>query len=230
MKIHPIASGSSGNAIVVSDGVTSILLDAGISYRRLARRIDLYSVQGVLLSHHHGDHVKGAPELIRRGHDVYASLGEWEKIYEDSLSTWNCNICYHGNPFRIDSFLIMPFNVRHDTPEPLGFMIKSEETGKKLVYIVDSAIVDFSFNGITHWLLEANHYREGLENSDLDDIVKQRIANNHMSFENLQRFLSTSDMSKTEEIHLLHLSKGNSHEKLFQQTLQQQYGVPVYCH
>ena len=230
MKITPIASGSSGNAILVSDGTTKILLDAGITYRSLSRRVDLSEVQATLISHHHGDHVKAVPELLRRGHEVYASRGEWECIGEDSLSEWNSNIVAHREPVSIGSFRIMPFNVNHDTPEPLGYYGVSTETNKRFVYIVDSAIINFGFKGVTHWLLEANHYREGLENSTLDDIVKQRIANNHMSFENLKTFLATSDMKSTEQIHLLHLSNGNSNEKLFQQELQQQYGVPVYCH
>lgn len=230
MIITPIASSSDGNSILVDDGKTKVLLDAGISYNRLSRRVKLHEVEATLISHHHSDHCKAVPELIRRGHEVYASKGEWPKIKDGWQHEWNANVPTHNVSFDVGTLKVLPFNLRHDTPEPLGFMIKSTLTGKKCVYIVDSAIITFGFKGVTHWLLEANHFEAGLENSSLDDIVKERIRNNHMSFENLQKFLATSDMSKSEAIHLLHLSNGNSNEKLFTQKLQQQYGVPVYCH
>jgi phosphoribosyl 1,2-cyclic phosphodiesterase len=132
--------------------------------------------------------------------------------------------------FTVGTMKIIPFNVKHDCNQPFGFLVKSLITGKKLVYIVDSGVIWFDFKGVTHWLVEANHYEKGLENSDLEEVVKKRIAENHMSFERLSEFLSDSDLSNTEEIHLLHLSNGNSNEQKFVLELQRQTGVPVYVH
>ena len=231
MKIHPIASGSSGNAILVDDGNTKILLDAGLAFKELQRLCPcgLSEVGAVLITHEHGDHVKAVPELMKRGTEVYASEGTWGALI-GGLPKWPGYGCYHKLEFHVGSFKIVPFNVRHDANQPFGFMGKSMRTGKSFVYIVDSGVIYFNFKGITHWLLEANHYEKGIENSDLDDRVKKRILNNHMSFESLSEFMSNADLSKTEQIHLLHLSNRTSNERKFIKDLQRQTGVPVYVH
>lgn len=231
MKITPIASGSSGNAILVDDGRSKILLDAGITYSKLQKKcpVRLTEIEGVLLSHAHSDHVKAVPELLKRGTLCFASEGTWGALVGD-LPKWPGRCCYHKLEFQLGSYKVVPFNVKHDVVQPFGYMVKSMFTGKKLIYVVDSSIIYFDFKGVTHWLVEANHYEDGLKKADLDERVKKRILENHMSFESLSTFLSTSDLSKTEQIHLLHLSNANSNEHKFVQDLQRQTGVPVYVH
>ena len=231
MKIHPIASSSKGNAVLVDDGKSKILLDAGITYKKLAVQCPckISNINAVLVSHEHSDHVKAVPELLRRGVECYASEGTWGALLGGGAK-WPAIPCYHKLQFQVGTFKIFPFNVAHDANQPFGFMVKSTYSGKKLIYVVDSGVIYFDFKGVTHWLVEANHYEEGIKNADLDERVKERILRNHMSFEKLSTFLSTSDLSKTEQIHLLHLSDGNSNERKFVQDLQRQTGVPVYVH
>lgn len=230
MKITPIASSSRGNAVLVDDGQTMLLLDAGIPYKELSRSVHISAIDGVLITHEHMDHCRAVPELLRRGCTIYASNGtmDYMKMPAGTIATYRS--VRHGKAFTIGSFRVMPFSVRHDAAEPLGFVFQSESTDKKGIYVVDSGIIEWYFEGVTHWLIEANHYEAGLANADLDERIKQRIERNHMSFEKVKTFLNTSDLSKTEEIHLLHLSNGNSNEARFVSDIQKMTGVPVYVH
>lgn len=253
MQIHHIASGSDGNAILVSDGETHLLLDAGLSYRKLTDELRQAGVRpselaGVLLTHEHTDHSKAVPELLRRGSDVYLSLGTFHALNKiKKKNGWESIMPFNPviNPleFEIDdkgqknyyqheigSWLVKPFDVLHDASEPLGFMFRSEATGDKGVYISDSAIVDYDFKGITHWIIEANYAEDLLEAGDYHPAVKRRVRKNHFSLENLKTFLGTSDLSKTKQIVLVHLSDSNSDAQLFVDELQKLTGVPCYAH
>lgn len=227
MEINHIASGSSGNAIIVGDGETRLLLDAGISYKKIARWIRPTSLAGVLITHEHGDHSKAVPELVRRGVQIYASKGTWESM-ADEIPLCIMRVLKHLDQREIGSWTVLPFDVKHDAAEPMGFLFQSNVTGEKGVYIADSAYVQYNFSGVTHWIIEANYADEILETSDDEEWLKDRIRQSHFSFDDLCRFFDDSDLSKTEEIHLVHLSDRNSHEEQFKRKLQSRYGVPVY--
>lgn len=228
MKINHIASGSSGNAILVGDGETQLLLDAGISYKKIARHVKPTSLAGVLVSHAHGDHSKAVTELFRRGVKTFMSHGTAETLELDYFPSIHSMIVKHENQFESGSWIILPFDVVHDSAEPLGFLIQSKVTGNKAVYIVDSGYVGYNFKSVTHWLIECNYSEPLLEDGPYEDYLKERVRKNHFSLEDLQTFLEDSDLSKTEEIHLLHLSTANAHEEQFRSEIQKQTGMPVY--
>lgn len=125
--------------------------------------------------------------------------------------------------------MVVPFNLNHDAAEPMGFLFESNKTGGKGLYIVDSAIVDFAFTGITHFLIECNHSGEIIEAGNYHPALKKRVEGNHMSLENLKVFLETSDLRAAEEIHLLHLSDANSDEQSFIDEIQRLTGVPTFA-
>lgn len=227
IRINVIASSSKGNAITVSDGSSTLLLDAGLSYKKLSRSVKLSEVEAVLITHEHADHSKGVPELIRRGVDVMMSYGTAQAVMPECDWPY-MNIVSHLKQTETEGWIILPFNVKHDAAEPLGFLIQSKTTGEKLVYIVDSAYVAYDFTGVTHWLVEANYHEAGLEASELHPAVIRRIRSSHMSLENLQKFFAGCDLSTAKEIHLLHLSDNHSDEELFVQEIQRQTGVPTY--
>lgn len=224
ITINKISSSSKGNAVLVSDGISKILLDAGISYQKLSRSVKMSEVEAVLITHSHMDHYQAAPELIRRGADVYMSRGtaEEKKAPPCLLAKSLCQI-------ETDNWYILPFDVEHDSAEPLGFLCQSKNTGEKLVYIVDSAYVAYDFSGVTHWLIECNYCEDILENGEYNEWLKSRVRKSHFSIANLKTFLSTSDLSKTKEIHLLHLSDSNSDEKRFVDEIEKLTGVPTYA-
>lgn len=224
MIIKTIASGSAGNAIYVSDGEGSLLLDAGIPYSKLCKAVRLSILDGILITHCHFDHSKAVPELIRRGLAVYMSKGTAEAL---DINIYNQ--ATHLIPIETANWKILPFDTQHDAPEPLGFLFQSRNTDEKLVYIVDSFRVDYGFKGVTHYLIEANYSDELLQKSSYHEALKNRIRKNHFSIGALKDFLKQSDLSKTKEIHLIHLSRNNADEAVFMREIESQTGVPVYC-
>lgn len=228
MLINHITSGSSGNAILVDDGETKLLLDAGISYKKIARWIRPTKLAGALITHCHQDHCKAVPELIRRGVTIGMSEGTANTLGADAGFPISYEPMTHGQEKEIGTWKVLPFDVEHDTPEPLGFLIQSTVTGKKAVYIVDSAYVQYNFSGVTHWLIECNYSEELLEEGPYEEYLKDRVRKNHFSLEDLLRFFFDSDLSETEEIYLLHLSDANSDEEAFEKGIQRLTGKPVY--
>lgn len=231
MKITPINSSSKGNAILIDDGKTKCLLDAGLSFKELQKRLPcrISEIDFVLITHSHGDHVAAVPELLRRGVSCYSSEGTWGKVIGE-LQRWPAKACYHKLSFQEGTLEVLPFNVKHDVQQPFGFLIRSHETGERLVYAVDTGRMWFTFQGVTHFLIEANHCEDVLKKQDMDEKLKERIANNHLSFQKLSQYLRDTDLSKAKEIHLLHLSNANSNEKQFVRDLQREFALPVYAH
>ena len=222
MKINHIASGSSGNCILVEDGQSKIVFDAGLSYNKIKNRIKFSEVSAVFISHEHGDHSKAVPELLRRGVRVFASLGTASALKQPEIEPMA-----HGNQVKAGSFYVKAFDTIHDAEEPLGFLFQSMVEGKG-IYIADSAYVQYDFKGITHFVIECNFAEDLLEEGKDPGFLKNRIRNTHFSFERLQEFFELSDLSKAEEIHLVHLSDRNSHAERFVDEIQKQTGIPTY--
>lgn len=233
MEIKVIASGSSGNATYVSDGVTALLLDCGISYSELQRGTDfgLSMLSSVLITHYHQDHSKAAKDLAKRGIDLYSSAGTFNAL---KMQGHRCKTINALETFSVGTFDITPFDVIHDAPESLGFLAESVETGEKLLYFSDTAYVRYTFDGLTHIIAECNHGEYELRRSVSEGIIApelaKRIVKNHISVERLERLLKANDLSRLQEVHLIHLSDNNSDEARFKSVIQRVVGVPVYVH
>ena len=126
MLINPIASGSSGNAYYISDGQSSLLLDAGIPLAQIQAGCGykVSQLSGCLVTHGHGDHVKAAKALARMGVNIYTSQGT-----ADMANLTGHRICTVRalESFHAGTCEVLPFDVEHDVPEPLGFLIRSTE-------------------------------------------------------------------------------------------------------
>lgn len=216
IKIH--ATGSKGNAYSIIDGDHKILIDPGIRFKELqkATGFSLAAYDFVLLSHEHKDHSKAIPELLRIGLDCYMSAGT-----RDTLSLAHMSILPIKTlaGFARDGWRILPFDVEHDAAEPLGFLILSP-SGKKICYATDTYYVRYNFNGVTHWLIEANYSEELLrQNNSLPEDTKLRIRTSHFEIKNVVKFFEKQDLEKTEMIYLIHLSDDNSDAKIFVETI-----------
>jgi len=227
LNVHIIASSSKGNCVVINDGTSSLLLDAGLRYNKIRRSTDMGEVEAALITHHHLDHCLAVPELVRRGVPVYMSWGEWREMRMDA-PVRGMYFVRSEIRFETENWIVVPFQVDHDTPESVGYLIESKATGAKIVYSVDMPAINYDFTGVTHWLLEANYAGDILDYSGYKETLKDRVRRSHMSIENLIAFLKSSDLSKTKEIWLLHLSDQNSNETQFIKQLQEATGVPVY--
>lgn len=226
MDIKIIASGSSGNAYLIGDGHTFLLLDAGIPFKRIQIGCGFRtsSIDGCLVTHRHGDHAAAIPKLIERGIAVYSNAdvaGLYEGVQELAAL----------KEYSIGTFRILPFEAVHDVP-CYGYQVTSAATGEKLVYITDSAYVKYTFSGLTHIMIEANYDEDIMLGNVRDEKIPfslaERVAGTHMSIDTLIDLLRANDMTKVRQIYLLHLSDNNSDAERFKRQVQQETGAEVY--
>ena len=213
MRFEALASSSAGNAYVVSDKDTRILLECGVSHSKLQKLsgFKLSEFQACLVSHEHKDHAKSVQELIERGMAVYMSQGTAE-----ALETDGTELIGHMEQFNVGSLDIVPFTTFHDAREPLGFLIKSRVDGDVLAFATDTVNLRYKFPGLNILAIEANYDKNILERCErMPEKVRYRISNAHMEIDTLCDYLRGLDLSQCREIHLLHLSDATSHEGHF---------------
>lgn len=213
MIFKSLASSSHGNAYIVSDNQTKILLECGVSHKQLQKLtgFTLSDFKACLVSHEHKDHAKCVEDLLARGMAVYMSYGTAQALEADTAS-----LIEHMEQFNVGSLDIVPFSTFHDAKEPLGFLIKSRVDGDVLAFATDTVNLRYKFPGLTILAIEANYDKCVLDRCEkLPEKVRHRITNSHMEIDTLCDYLSTLDLSECREIHLLHLSDATSREAEF---------------
>lgn len=231
MDIKVLASGSKGNAYRISDGDTTFLLDAGIPPKAIQVGCDfkLQQIDGCFITHAHKDHSKAATGLSKLGIDIYTSSGTIEAC---GLSGHRIHQVKALQELAVGSFRILPFDVEHDAPEPLGFLFTSTVTGEKLLYLTDSYYIKYRFQGLTHIMAECNYdadtMRYSVEAGYTPVALVPRIVKSHMSLEHLIDMLKANDLSQVKQIYLLHLSENNSNAEYFKEEIQKMTGAEVY--
>lgn len=205
-----LASSSKGNAYVVSDGDTTLLLECGLTCKELQKRLG-YQLSGVtacLVSHEHQDHAKAAAQLLRQGVPVYMSYGA-AAAHKDAMDA--AHIIKAGEALRFGALTVMPFRTFHNTEEPLGFLIGDSRTGERLLFAVDTCNLGVTAERLTYIAVECNYEAALLDRSDrLTTIIKERIRHSHFEIENVIRWLHKQDLSGVLTIWLLHLSAAHS--------------------
>lgn len=233
MRLCSIASGSSGNCTYVGSEHTHLLIDAGISKKRMEEGLSHLEIKGnelcgILITHEHSDHIQGLGVFSRKYQvPIYATRGTIEGI-RNSKSIGNISDdLFHeiqaDHPFSIQDVQINPFQISHDANEPTGYRIEHE---KKAIAIAtdlgmyDDYIIDHlkNLNGL---LLEANHDVHMLEVGNYPYYLKQRVLGDqgHLSNELSGRLLCNLLHDKLKYILLGHLSKENNYEELAYETV-----------
>nr|DAR00981.1 MAG TPA: YycJ-like MBL-fold protein [Caudoviricetes sp.] len=207
MEIKTLASGSTGNAYLVGDGTTTLLLECGISVRELMRRsrFTLSRVDACLITHEHGDHARAVHDVMARGIPVYCSEGTAAKLGISGAAGCNSKI-WHIHRFDIGTIAVLPFSMYHDAAEPLGWLLESVHTGERLVFLTDTSRAEYVFPPLDHILIECNHM--GAESMmDTNAYQAQRVIDNHLSLQECIAFLTHQDLSCVQDIRLLHISR-----------------------
>lgn len=231
MDITVIASGSSGNTYRVSDGHTALLLDAGIPLKQIqiGLHFQTHNLMGALITHSHGDHVKAAKDLAKHGIDIYTSQGTIDACRLEGHRIKRVKALEQVN---IGTFAVLPFDVQHDAPEPLGFLLESTITREKLLYFTDTYYLKYTFRGLTHIMGECNYSMEQIEESVRRGYIPEklvpRLIQSHMSLEHFLDLLRANDFKNVRQIYLLHLSANNSNAEQFKKAVQQLTGCEVY--
>ena len=229
MNVQVLASSSAGNAYRISAGDSSLLLEAGISLKRIREGLDfgLSRVDGCLLSHSHGDHARAAAELMLAGVDLYTSKGTAAVL---ELSGHRLHIVKARERFQVGPWSVMPFDTVHDAPESLGFVV--ECAGERLLFLTDSAYSRYIATGCNVVMVECNYaldeLKANVEAGVVDRTVKRRILHNHFGLETAKDFLKAMDLSQVREVWLLHVSNDSGDEARFKREVQEIVGCPVY--
>jgi len=231
ITIKPLASSSAGNAYLIDDGTTRLLLEAGIKYRDIQRGVGfrMSEIAGCLLTHEHGDHCKSVRDVMKAGVDVYASYGTWNALRLDGHH--RAHPLKSQQPFDIGTWRVLPFEVEHDVSEPLGYLL-ANKSGEKLVFLTDSFYCKYTFAGLTHIMIETNYSKDILNanvaSGAVPAMLARRLLRSHMSLETAIEFLRANDLREVQEIYLLHLSDNNSDETMFKRRVQEVTGKQVY--
>lgn len=228
MEFTIYASGSAGNCYELDDGKTRILLECGLSPKKLhgivAGKLGEYA--GVLVTHEHMDHARAAAHCVTMGLPVYMTEGTFSALDVPNLP--NLHGIKADEPFPVGSYDVLPLRAYHDATEPVCFLIHSRADGESLLFATDTGVLHHPTAGVTILALECNHEEESLAADEkMPKKTIERIRRTHLSFERLVRCLSCCDLSKTREIVLLHLSNRHSRAEAFAQSITARFGIPA---
>jgi phosphoribosyl 1,2-cyclic phosphodiesterase len=230
VSVCVLASGSRGNAIYVSDGRTAILIDAGLSgieiQRRMAARgLDPASLDAILVSHEHTDHIQGVGVLSRRfGLTVHISDATREASNNalGKLSAIRPFCC--GETFSIGELVVHPFSTSHDAADPAGFTIRCN--GSKVGVATDlgiaTSVVKTHLQACDILVLEANHDDRMLIDGPYPWPLKQRIRgrSGHLSNEDAALLLDGLRHDRLAHVILAHLSEENNTPDIARKTIE----------
>lgn len=197
MKFSSIASGSKGNCLLYENNDVKLLVDAGISKKRIEEGMSecgssLEEVNGILITHEHSDHISGLGVVSRKYHiPIYATKGTISKILEDSkVGTIDRNLfneIEENKDFYMGSTLVTPFSISHDAAQPVAYRFDSD--GKSMAVATDMGMYDDyiigNLKGLDAVLIESNHDINMLQIGPYPYALKRRIWGNkgHLSNE-----------------------------------------------
>ena len=219
ISVCMLASGSRGNSIYVSDGDTSILVDAGLSgveiERRMASRgLSPGDLDAIVVSHEHEDHIRGVGILSRRFNlPVYVNNGalkaEPPQLRHIRRQPFRC-----GSPFKINTLTFHPFSISHDAADPAGFTIhlRNRKIGIATDLGIVTAMVREHLNACDLLILEANHDPDMLINGPYPWHLKQRVKGRtgHLSNQDTRALLEDIGHHRLQHVILAHLSETNN--------------------
>jgi phosphoribosyl 1,2-cyclic phosphodiesterase len=219
----PLASGSKGNAVFIKTPKANLLVDAGISAKLIKERLEslhvcLSSINAILISHEHHDHISGLKTLsLRYNIPIIANASTAESIVEDLGECPKFHIFTTGEPFEFFGLEILPFTIQHDGLDPVAFTIKTPQG--KIGLCTD---IGFITNTVRHNLeksnilyIEANHEQTMVHASNRPDIYKRRVLSRTGHLSNIEAAQLIADLAhpNLQHVYLAHLSSEcNSHD------------------
>jgi len=222
MQFASLGSGSRGNCTLVEADGTAILIDCGFSIKETERRLkrlarDMTQISAILVTHEHGDHVRGVASLARKYKlPVWSSRGTAKAAKLEEVSGWQC-IDIHQE-FAINNIQIQPVPVPHDAREPCQFVFSDgdwrlgvlTDTGSITPYIAEQ------YSACDAFILEANHDEEMLANGPYPMSLKQRVGGDYGHLNNRQArdLLNMIDTTRLQYLVASHISDKNNTAEL----------------
>ena len=244
MRMMTIASGSSGNCIYVGSDNTHILIDSGISRKRIMEGLataglSLKDISAIFVTHEHSDHIKGLDVISRKDEiPVYATRGTIQGILGSGIMKDSRTELFNEVSAGIDVFIndlsVRPFTISHDANEPVAYTVSN--SGKKIGIATDLGFYDDytveNLKGSDVLLVEANHDVNLLQVGSYPYYLKQRILSNrgHLSNEASGRLIDSVLNDRIKHIFLGHLSKENNYDKLAFETVRLEIDMSDSCY
>lgn len=223
----PLASGSKGNSIFIGTKTTRILIDAGISLSALTKRlkqinVETHSIQAILITHEHRDHIAGLSVIAEKLKiPILANAETVKGIYAATGVRSRFKIFTTGEAFEFGDLEIHPFSIPHDTLDPVGFIIRTQNF--KLGFCADlghaTSLVKKQLEFCDYLYLEANHQPSMVHACNRPQVYKQRVLSKqgHLSNQQCAELLAAICHGELKHVHLAHLSSEcNSEESALQ--------------
>lgn len=227
----PLASGSKGNCIYVGSKSTRVLIDAGISAGQILDRlaeikIDPQTIQAILITHEHSDHIKGLIVLAEKLRIPILANSETAKGIVSSFGIRpKFKIFTTGETFQFGDLIVHPFSIPHDTLDPVAFTIQIDNL--KLGLCADighvTSLVRKHLENCDYLYIEANHEPSMVHASSRPKALKQRILSKqgHLSNEDCAALITSIFHPKLKHIHLAHLSSECNAEEVALRVVQE---------
>lgn len=230
MKLKVLNSNSEGNAYILENDRDALLIECGVrlDFIKQALNYRISKVAGCIITHSHKDHCKSVGNVLGAGIKVYSTPGE--------LSAMGIQDHHNAKPvsevreYAVGSFFIKPFRIIHDTPEPVGYLIHHKECGTVL-FLTDTMYSPFTFAGLNNIIIEANYCEEILqsrtETGSTHKFLRDRTMQSHMSLQNCKELLQANDLTRVNNIVLIHLSNNHSSEEQIKNEIFQATGKNI---
>ena len=208
-----------------------MILDLGMSLRDIKRALnyDLSNVVGAVVTHRHGDHAKYLAEAARAGITIHTNQDVIDDQYE-SIRGLLVKTHLHQWTLIGGDFEILPLVAIHDVPCQ-AFVVRHPEMGT-LLFVTDSVTLEYKLKGLNHILIEANYsdalLAEAIEAGITHPAMRPRLLQSHMELSTTIQALKAQDLSRVQEIVLLHLSSGHADPDQFQDAVQRATAIPTH--
>lgn len=230
MELKILGSSSSGNCYLFDNGKEALMVECGVPFNKVKKAVDfdLSRIVCCLVSHEHGDHARSARQVLASRIPLYMSRGTAQALQlPDNTQVRRIEA---GCIRQIGGFRVIPFNVKHDAAEPLGYLIKHPEMGTTL-FATDTYYLEHKFAGMNNILIECNYDIKILDANIAAGLVsaalRKRTVKSHMNIETCLEALGANDLTEVNNIVLNHLSASNSNAKEFQRRVEKATGKNV---
>jgi len=223
MELKVLGSSSKGNCYLLDNGNEALMIECGIAFKNVQKAVDfdINRIAGCIISHEHGDHAKHVGKCLDARIPCYMSAGTRNALglashpLAHAMDEQVLNV--------IGNFGVMPFATQHDAADPFGFLIYHPECGMTL-FATDTYYLAYTFAGLNNVMIECNYRLDileaNIESGKLNPALRNRTIKSHMSFDTCKETLLANDLSKVNNIVLIHLSSGNAYAAAFRDGIQ----------
>lgn len=233
LSVKVVASGSTGNCTALkSSAGEMILLDAGVTMKKLLSALEYKMADYVLITHEHCDHafLPAVRKLLTNGAEMYMTAGTKEALKltaRHNLKTFKAGL--NMSPIKLGGCEMVALKVHHDAAEPVAFNVYDGEDS--ILYATDmKEPPESGGTTFTKIIIEANHSERTLARNIQFEWRIKRVGENHTSIERLIKWFKGHKFPFLKEVHLIHISKQNGNGEMFKSALEKVIDVPIYVY